>query len=99
MAGPKSTNTAGKKKTRKPRSNCIYSVQERQVIGQFKEEYRSQPDSERRAMIFREKVLPAIYNYWTDEGKTAISLGEKERRGKVCKFITMVTPNPNGNRN
>jgi hypothetical protein len=50
-------------------------------------------------MIFREKVLPAIYNYWTDEGKTAISLAEKERRGKVCKFVAIVRLDPDGNRN
>jgi hypothetical protein len=50
------------------RGNCAYSLEERQVLNEFKIEYKMQTSRPLRAIIFRSKILPAIYNYWTDNG-------------------------------
>jgi hypothetical protein len=73
-------------KVRKPRKNCLYSVEERIVIQPFKDEYRSQTLAERRGHIFRSKILPAIFDYWAKDGPGSMNSDEVESRVKVCSY-------------
>lgn len=54
---------------RRSRKDSAYSQEERDVMAVYKEEYRSQPSHELRGMVFRTKILPAIFNYWHTLGK------------------------------
>lgn len=65
---------------KRPRSGCQYSVQERAVISCFKTEYRAAQNKDERKQIFRSNILPAIFNYWTDNGKISVSYEIKKER-------------------
>jgi hypothetical protein len=60
-------------KIRKPRAACQYTPAERNVIRVHKEEYRSQPTRALRVVIFKTKILPDIFNYWTNDGALSFS--------------------------
>jgi hypothetical protein len=68
-------------KVRKPRKDCQYTAEECTVFLQYKEDYRLQTTSDGRGHIFRSKILPDIFNYWTDNGN--ISMSSKEMDGHV----------------
>jgi hypothetical protein len=57
---------------KKARKDCQYTAEERKVLHKFKEEYRSQVTSDARGHVFRSKILPAIFNYWSNDGLVAI---------------------------
>ncbi|KAJ3551496.1 hypothetical protein NP233_g13069 [Leucocoprinus birnbaumii] len=57
------------------RSGCLYSVEEREIIGKWKTEYKAAPSKEVRAHLFKDKILPAIFNFWTKDGSEPI-IGE-----------------------
>jgi hypothetical protein len=71
-------------KTKKPRKACLYTVPERKSFEIHKKEYISQVTKQSRGFIFRSKILPDIFNYWTEcEG---LKFDEKEvaERVQVC---------------
>jgi hypothetical protein len=49
---------------------CTYTLEERKVINPYKMDYRSQTTSALRKQIFRTKILPTIFNYWRDNGRS-----------------------------
>ena len=69
------------KKPKKPRANCTYKGVERAVLDAFREEYKSEVDGKARRQIYTTKVLPAIFNFWTDNGTRGLS--EKERAERI----------------
>jgi hypothetical protein len=69
---------------RQPRKGCSYTPDERKVLNIYKEEYRIQTTSKCRGNIFRTKILPAIFNYWTDDGAVPITRDEEANRVEVC---------------
>ncbi|KAF8802332.1 hypothetical protein BYT27DRAFT_7112774, partial [Phlegmacium glaucopus] len=60
--------TAPSPKARQPRKQGLYTPVEKEIFGKFKEEYRSSSTRELRGQLMREKILPAIFNYWNDQG-------------------------------
>ena len=77
------TLTMATTKTRKPRADCFYTRDERNVMGPFKEEYRSQDTATARSHIFKSKILLALFNHWMNDGENKISSGEERERVKV----------------
>ena len=77
-------STSNTTKMRKARSGCEFTAEERGAFAVHKEEYRSQTTKERRAHIFKTKILPDMFNYWTDHGAVSISQEEIANRVKVC---------------
>jgi hypothetical protein len=77
-------STSNTRKFRKPRHPCQYTAEERKVFQRYKEEYRSQTTKERRGYIFKTKILPDLFNYWTDDGAMTLSDEEAAKRVKVC---------------
>jgi hypothetical protein len=73
-------------KIRKPRKDCKYTADERAVFQQYKEEYKSQTTSQGHGHMFRSKILPDIFNYWTDNGKVLMSSEEMDGHVKVRMF-------------
>ncbi|KAJ3561765.1 hypothetical protein NP233_g9994 [Leucocoprinus birnbaumii] len=57
------------------RSGCLYSVEERKIISKWKTEYKAAPSKEVQAHLFKDKILPAIFNFWTKDGSEPI-IGE-----------------------
>jgi hypothetical protein len=53
---------------RKARKDCKYTAEERKVIDLYKEEFRSETTKAGRVLILRSKILPAIFNYWVQNG-------------------------------
>ena len=83
------SNTAmmPEKKGRKPRRDCKYTPEERAVMSEFKVEYLSQSSSPARGHIFRSKILPAIFNYWTANGKLNTIKANMEGEVKVSMSV------------
>ena len=71
-------------KMRKARQACHYTAEERKVFHIFKEEYRSQTTKERRGHILKTKILPNIFNYWTNDGAQPLNEDDARERVKVC---------------
>ena len=70
-------------KSRKPRADCTLTQDERDVLGRYKYEYKSEPNSKARGQIFKGKILPDIFNYWTDNGAVEMDSDETSERVKV----------------
>jgi hypothetical protein len=51
-----------------PRKDCQYSPEEMDQICPFKVEYKKATQPE-RLIIMKTKILPAMFNYWTSQGK------------------------------
>jgi hypothetical protein len=71
------------KKVRKPRRDCKYTVEERAAIAQHKDEYLSQSTSAGRGHVFRSKILPAMFNHWSENGKLDVVRNNIEMESKV----------------
>jgi hypothetical protein len=69
--------------TRKPRTGGAYTEIEKKIIGKFKDEYRQQLTRELRGIVMREKILPAIFNYWQGERNGRMSETESIKLQKV----------------
>ena len=67
---------------RKPKG-ALYTTEEHIVINVFREEYRSQINSEQRGPMFKSKILPAIFDYWAQDGPNSISSEVVEEHVKV----------------
>lgn len=72
-------------KTRKPRKDSAYTVEERTLMNQYKQKYMTQPTRELRANVIRNEILPDLYNYWVKLG-TAPQSGEESL---VCMKVTL----------
>jgi hypothetical protein len=72
-----------KAKFKKARKGCLYTTDERDIIKAFKREYRSQDKPNQRGHILKAKILPAIFNYWTDDGRVPMGAEELEERVNV----------------
>ena len=81
LSDPPTMSTFNTRKSRKARSGCEYTPKEREVIRVYKEEYREQTSKELRGLVFRTKILPDIFNYWTNNG--AVSFGPDEVNQRV----------------
>jgi hypothetical protein len=53
---------------RKPRKSSVYNVEERTLLAQYKQQYRSLPTREERLSLVRNKILVDIFNYWSGKG-------------------------------
>jgi hypothetical protein len=71
-------------KVRKARSACLYSPEEHNAIAMHRELYRSQTTRDQRGHIFRTKILPDMFNHWTDNGVVPLSEEEVADRVRVC---------------
>ena len=49
---------------RKPRKGCEYTVEERVLLGHYKEQYRSKTMPGERRSVIQTQILVAIFNYW-----------------------------------
>src|SRR5258705_13454407 len=56
-------------KSRKPRKDALYSLEEIKVISKHKQEYREQTTQPLQAEIFTSKILVDLFNYWLRVGK------------------------------
>lgn len=65
------------------RVSSKYTYEERKVLQAFKKEYRSQPNKAERANMFRSRILPAISNYWKDNGNAPVDEKDLSQRVKV----------------
>jgi hypothetical protein len=70
-------------KSRQPRKDALYTRQEMQIIGKYKEEYRQLTTRELRANLFKTKILVDLYNYWLQIGKVPENESESTARMKV----------------
>jgi hypothetical protein len=61
----------------------IYTYEERKVLQPFKKDYRSQPNKQERANMYRTTILPAISNYWKDNGNPPADEADLGERVKV----------------
>jgi hypothetical protein len=62
-------------KTRKPRKECEYNVEERAVLDKYKKQYKAKTSAEEREMMLRNYILVDIFNHWHAKG---IDLSEEE---------------------
>jgi hypothetical protein len=53
---------------RKPRKGCGYTVEERLILGQYKDIYRSKTTPGERRTVIQTQILVAIFNYWHSKG-------------------------------
>ena len=67
---------------KKPRKGAQYLPEEQTVINVFKED-RSQTTSKRHGHICKSKELPAIFDYWAQEGPGSILDEEVQEHVKV----------------
>jgi hypothetical protein len=63
--------------------SSVYTYEERKVLQPFKKDYRSQPNKLERANMFRATILPAISNYWKDNGNPPVNEADLSERVKV----------------
>lgn len=68
-------------KIRKPRRDCIYSAAERAVLRPYRDIYRAQTTKEKRAEIFSSKILPDMFNFWSERGEEVGT--EEESKARV----------------
>ncbi|KAF8814119.1 hypothetical protein BYT27DRAFT_7250340 [Phlegmacium glaucopus] len=55
---------------RQHRKDCKYTAEERKVMGPYKESFRTQTTKAGHLQILRTDILPAIFNYWVNNGNT-----------------------------
>ena len=84
LSDPATMSTSKTRKNRKPRQDCQYTVEECKVFQKYKEEYQSQMTRECQGHIFKMKILPKIFNYWTNDGALPLSDDEVAKQVKVC---------------
>ena len=68
---------------KEPRKDAKYSEAVKEVIGKFKDEYRKQPTRELRGIIMKEKILPAIFNFWKGPDQPRMEEQDSKARQKV----------------
>lgn len=71
---------------RKPRKGCEYTVEERLILGQYKEVYRSKTTAGERRSVIQTQILVAIFNYWDSKGIVP-DADETQDRIKVKKKL------------
>lgn len=76
-------------KPRKPRKDILYSKDEVKAISKYKVEYREQTTPEMRMKIFRDHILPDIFNYWITQGTAPSEEEESNNRVKVSQLGTI----------
>jgi hypothetical protein len=74
-------------KPRQPRKDGQYTQMEKEIIGKYKEEYRSLSTRELRGQLMRERVLPAIFNYWNDHGNAPMTEEQWSSRQRVVFLL------------
>src|SRR5271155_1295887 len=74
---------AVQKTGRKPRKGCEYTVEERVLLGHYKEQYRSKTTAGERRSIIQTQILVAIFNYWDSKGIVP-DAEDTQDRIKVC---------------
>jgi hypothetical protein len=70
-------------KPRQPRKDGRYTQVEKEIIGKYKEEYRLLTTRELRGQLMRERILPAIFNYWNDQGNGPMNEEDWRSRQQV----------------
>ena len=63
------------------RRQPLYNSEERAVIDVHKEEYLNAASAQERKQVAQNKVLPALFNYWSGKG---LDLSDPRPRTKVC---------------
>jgi hypothetical protein len=62
------------------RTTPQYSIEDRNVLNTFKEEYRRKVDVQQRNTMLRSKIFPSMFNHW----RTPLeSLSEKEKSDRL----------------
>src|SRR5277367_4715390 len=59
---------AVQKSARKPWKGCEYTVEERLILGQYKEIYRAKTTAGECRSVIQTQILVAIFNYWDSKG-------------------------------
>lgn len=75
------------RQTRQTRSDSRYNDAERAIIGVYKTEYREQTTRDSRGKVMKEKILPAIFNYWTERRGGEIFSDEESKPLITVRFI------------
>ena len=65
-------------KLRKIQANCQYSPAECSILYPWKELYRSLDSKAERLTLFKNDILPSMFNYWTTTGKLQMSPTETQ---------------------
>lgn len=74
---------AVQKKTRKPRRQSEYTVEERAVLGKYKDEYRRMSNVEERDALFRNHILVDMFNYWYGKGIVCGDISEEDTAVRI----------------
>jgi hypothetical protein len=72
---------------KKARKDCQYTAAERAIIGKYKVEYREQSTKELRKQVIEEKILPDIFNYWSEERGGRLLSEEETKPLVMVRFI------------
>jgi len=72
----------------KQRKDSHLSVQERDIINKYKDEYRSQTTRELRGDVFRNKIQVDMLDYWNTQGINTTDETETQNRLKVTVNTT-----------
>jgi hypothetical protein len=64
------------KSPREQYAPCSYNVAELRVLNQYRIAYERQFDRERRIVMMREDILPAIFAYWAKHSKPNLNVPE-----------------------
>ena len=70
-------------KPRKPRKDMLYSKDEVKVLSKYKAEYREETTLEMWLKIFRNHILPNIFNYWISQASAPSEEDESNAWVKV----------------
>src|SRR5277367_4795639 len=71
---------------RKPRKGCEYTVEERLILGQYKEIYHAKTTAGDRRSVIQTQILVAIFNYWDSKG---IVPDTQETQDRIKVHITV----------
>jgi hypothetical protein len=74
---------SGKPKLREPRKDGLFSEAMKEVLLRFKNEYRSLESRDSRGIMMKEKILPAMFNFWKKPDQPRLEEADSKSRQKV----------------
>ena len=70
-------------KTRKPRKQSDYTLEERAVLAKYKDEYRKKANIDERDALFRNHLLVDMFNYWYGKGTISADISEEDTAERI----------------
>jgi len=86
---PTPTPTVVPVPARKSRRTCIYTLEERAVLGVYKREYKASTNHHERGNLLRNRLLPAIFNHWYQKDQVMPSEDVALKRRKVSPTLLL----------